>query len=154
MYNKIVDQEKFTITDDATDFLLKYCKRSFRDLLNQLEKIYLLQCKIDKEICMKLCSELNSQIFEDYFNLIRNNLLHPAIQLIYQIYDTGYSVVDIYDYLFSFVKSTNVLREDEKYLLIPLFCSYITIFHRVHEDPIELAIFTNNVYIVLQNKLI
>ena len=150
MYNKIVDQEKFVITDDATHFLLKYCKRSFRDLLNQLEKIYILQCPINKEICMKLCSELNSQIFEEYFHLIRNNLLHSAIQLIYKIYDTGYSVVDIYDYLFSFVKSTNILMENEKYLLIPLFCSYITIFHRVHEDPIELAIFTNRVYIVLQ----
>ena len=39
----------------------------------------------------------------------------------YQIYDTGYSVVDIYDYLFSFVKSTDILMENEKYLLISLF---------------------------------
>ena len=151
MYNKIVQQEKFFITKEAGDFLLNYCKRSFRDLLNQLEKIYVLQREIDKDTCMKLCSEINDQIFIEYITLIRNKCLHKAILLIYQIYDTGYSVVDIYDYLFSFIKSTNILVEKEKYLLVSLFCTYITIFYRIHEDPIELAIFTNRIYMILNN---
>ena len=30
-----MQQEKFFITKEAGDFLLNYCKRSFRDLLNQ-----------------------------------------------------------------------------------------------------------------------
>ena len=34
-HEKIVQQEKFFITKEAGDFLLNYCKRSFRDLLNQ-----------------------------------------------------------------------------------------------------------------------
>ena len=101
---------------------------------------------------MRLCSELNTQIFNEYFQRIRDNSLHGAIQLIYQIYDTGYSVVDIYDYLFSFVKVTDILQENEKYLLISLFCTYITIFYRIHEDPIELAIFTNRIYLILHNS--
>ena len=151
MYNKIIQQEQFNITEEAKHFLLNYCKRSFRDLLNQLEKIYILRREIDKDTCMRLCSELNSQIFNNYFQLIRNKSLHEAIQLIYQIYDTGYSVVDIYDYLFSFVKSTDILMENEKYRLISLFCTYITIFYRIHEDPIELAIFTNRIYMILHN---
>ena len=34
--------------------------------------------------------------------------------------------------------------EMQKYKIIALLCKYITIFHNVHEDEIELALFTNN----------
>jgi hypothetical protein len=33
---------------------------------------------------------------------------------------------------------------NEKYTIIPIICKYITTFHNVHEDEIELALFTNN----------
>jgi len=68
---------------------------------------------------------------------------------LYGIYDYGYSVIDILDYFFIFVKSTTLLNEDEKYNIIPLLCKYITIFHNVHEDVIELALFTNSINKVL-----
>ena len=47
MYNKIIQQEQFIITEEAKHFLLNYRKRSFCDLLNQLEKIYILRREID-----------------------------------------------------------------------------------------------------------
>jgi len=31
-----------------------------------------------------------------------------------------------------------------KYRIIPFLCKYITVFHNIHEDGIELAVFTNN----------
>ena len=37
MYNKIIQQEQFIITEEAKHFLLNYCKRSFHDLLNLLD---------------------------------------------------------------------------------------------------------------------
>jgi hypothetical protein len=52
--------------------------------------------------------------------------------------------MDILDSLFLFIKTTNLLVEDEKYKIIPLICKYITVFHNIHEDEIELALFTNN----------
>jgi hypothetical protein len=60
------------------------------------------------------------------------------------VYDKGYSVMDILDNYFLFVKITPMLNEDEKYKIIPFICKYITIFHNIHEDEIELALFTNN----------
>jgi DNA polymerase III delta prime subunit len=149
MYDTIVFQEKIIISEEAKTFLLKYCKNSLRSLLNQMEKMYILDCNIDLDICMKLCSEVNFQHFELYLRHLRNGELHKAIKVIYGICNLGYSVVDIYDYLFTFVKTTDLLTETEKYTLIPLFCNYITIFHSVHEDPIELALFTNRIYDVV-----
>jgi hypothetical protein len=69
--------------------------------------------------------------------------------ILYNIHDYGYSVIDILDYFFTFVKLTNKLNEEEKYKTIPFLCKYITIFHNIHEDCIELALFTNNLSLVI-----
>jgi hypothetical protein len=52
--------------------------------------------------------------------------------------------MDILDNYFLFVKNTDMLIEDEKYTIIPYICKYISVFHNIHEDEIELALFTNN----------
>jgi hypothetical protein len=70
--------------------------------------------------------------------------LHSAIKIIYEIFDKGYSVMDILDNYFTFIKITTILSEDQKYEIIPIICKYITIFHNIHEDEIELSLFTNN----------
>jgi hypothetical protein len=75
---------------------------------------------------------------------LREKKLNEAIKLIYEIYDRGYSVMDILDSYFIFLKSTSKISEEQKYQIIPLICKYITIFHNIHEDEIELALFTNN----------
>jgi hypothetical protein len=58
--------------------------------------------------------------------------------------------MDIIDNYFLFIKSTNLLSEEEKYKIIPYICKYITIFHNIHEDEIELALFTNNLIVCLR----
>ena len=59
--------------------------------------------------------------------------------------------MDILDNYFLFVKITDIITEDEKYNIIPYLCKYITIFNNIHEDEIELSLFTNNL-IELFNK--
>ena len=61
------------------------------------------------------------------------------------MYDKGYSVMDILDNFFLFVKITNKLTETQKYAIVPIICKYIAIFNNIHEDEIELSLFTNNV---------
>ena len=152
LYDIIVSQEKLDVTEEAKLFLIRYCKKSYRSLLNQMEKIFILGRRIDISLCKMICSEVNYNHFELYINYLHNKELHGAIQVLYNISSLGYSVVDIYDYLFTFIKDTNLLNEKQKYSLVPLFCDYITIFHSVHEDPIELALFTNRVLLALHNK--
>lgn len=149
LYDIIVSQEKLDVTEEAKLFLIKYCKKSYRSLLNQMEKIFILGRRIDISLCKMICSEVNYNHFELYINYLHNKELHCAIQVLYNISSLGYSVVDIYDYLFTFIKETNLLTEKQKYSLVPLFCDYITIFHSVHEDPIELALFTNRVLLAI-----
>jgi hypothetical protein len=57
--------------------------------------------------------------------------------------------MDILDNYFLFIKNTTILNEDQKYNIIPFICKYISIFHNIHEDEIELALFTNNLMKIL-----
>jgi hypothetical protein len=50
---------------------------------------------------------------------------------------------------FGFIKMTQLVTEEEKYRIITYFCQYITVFYTVHENVIELAFFTNDMYKLL-----
>ena len=60
--------------------------------------------------------------------------------------------MDILDNYFLFIKTTSELDENEKYSIIPIICKYITIFHDIHEDEIELALFTNNIISIFSDN--
>ena len=128
----------------AEDFILDISNSAAKILLNYMEKFKLLNQKITYELAVQLCTNISFLTFEEYNTLLKNNKLDEAIKLIYQIYDKGYSVMDILDSYFLFIKNTKNITEDQKYDLIPFICKYITIFHNIHEDEIELALFTNN----------
>ena len=112
--------------------------------MNYMEKIKLLNKEINIDLANQICTNISFQTFEKYTLLVKEKKLVDAIKIFYDIYDKGYSVMDILDSYFLFVKNTDKLNEDEKYNIIPIICKYITIFHNIHEDEIELALFTNN----------
>ena len=62
--------------------------------------------------------------------------------------------MDILDNYFLFVKITNLLTDKQKYDIIPVICKYITIFYNIHEDEIELALFSNNLYTILSESIV
>ena len=141
---KIKNSENIEMDSKAEDFILDISNSAAKILLNYMEKFKLLNQKITYELAVQLCTNISFLTFEEYNNLLKNNKLDEAIKLIYQIYDKGYSVMDILDSYFLFIKNTKNITEDQKYDLIPFICKYITIFHNIHEDEIELALFTNN----------
>jgi DNA polymerase III delta prime subunit len=141
--------EKIDIDADAEDFIINICNNTVKILINYMEKFKLLNEKITLDLAIKLCSNISFYTLEDYTNLIKQNKLDEALILIYDLYDRGYSVMDILDNYFIFIKQTMCLNEDEKYKIIPYICKYISIFHNVHEDEVELALFTNNLTNIL-----
>jgi replication factor C subunit 2/4 len=141
---KIKASENIEIDAAAEEFILDISNSAAKILLNYMEKFKLLNQKITYELAVQLCTNISFLTFEEYNTLLKNNKLDEAIKLIYQIYDKGYSVMDILDSYFLFIKSTKNITEDQKYNIIPFICKYITIFHNIHEDEIELALFTNN----------
>ena len=142
--DKIKTSEQIDITSDAEEFILDICNNTAKILINYMEKFKLLQMQITLELATNVCTNISFYSFQKYTEHVKNKNLHEAIMLIYSIYDKGYSVMDILDNYFLFIKTTSILNEEEKYMIIPFICKYITIFHNIHEDEIELALFTNN----------
>lgn len=141
---KIQENEEIVLETDAEEFLLNIANYNSKILINYMEKFKLLDIPlISLEITKQLCSSVNFVIFEKYIEFIKEKELNLAVKLIYSIYEKGYTVMDILDCFFLFVKTTEFLKEEEKYKWIPLICKYITIFHTIHEEEIELALFTN-----------
>jgi len=142
----IIKEENMTMDDACKEYLMSNCSTSVRIMVNYLEKLYILNKPITLTICKAVCSNISSHHFEDYIDALRENNLNKGISILYSLFKSGYSVIDILDYFFFFVKSTTILDEKVKYQIIPYLCKYITIFHNVHEDKIELALFTNSLF--------
>ena len=140
---KIKRKEGIKITKKAQEFILNVCNNSIRLLVNYMEKFNLLDEKITLEKAKNICTNISYYDFEKFTNEWYNNKnLLVAFKIINTIFDKGYSVMDILDSYFQFVKITDILNEEAKYKSITIICSYISLFHTLHEDEIELVFFT------------
>lgn len=147
--DNIQQTENIDIDEDAKEFIVNISNNTIKVVINYMEKFKLLGQRITLNLAIQLCSTISFIIFEDYTNLILSKQLLQAINLLYDIYEKGYSVMDILDNYFIFVKTTPILSEEYKYKFIPCICKYITIFHNIHEDEIELSLFTNDLIKIL-----
>ena len=144
LIRKICSLEKIEITLEVERFIIDISNKSVRLVINYLEKFKLMDQEITLDLAEAVCSNISFKEFMEYTNYCKTDKdLISATTLIYKIYDRGYSVMDILDNYFLFIKTTPMLSEDEKYKIIPFICKYITIFNNIHEDEIELGLFTN-----------
>lgn len=144
VFNKIKINENIQIDKPAKDFIIKLCNNNIKQLITYMEKFKLYNKQIDIKVVNNLCCNINFCELEKFTQSLINGDLIQSLDIIYNIYDTGYSVMDILDTYFIFIKNTSILDETIKYQMIPIICKYITFFYSVHEDEIELSFFTNN----------
>ena len=144
LFNKIKKKEKIKITEKAEEFLFYICCNSISQMLNNMEKFKLYNKEINILNVKSICTNISFFSFEKYTNACLNKDYESSIKIIFNIYNKGYSVLDILDNYFSFIKITELVVENKKYNIIKLICKYIEIFYTIHENEIELAFFTNN----------
>ena len=153
LMDNIIQKEGLLLTADAKKYILSFSNYSIREVITHLEKINILSVgEVDLNRCKSIISNISHKQFEEYISMLRSKNLNDSIQILYKIYDYGYSVIDILDLFYVFVKSTNNLSEDEKYRVLPCLCKYITYFHSMHEDIIEIVLFTNDLHHILSNE--
>lgn len=149
--DKIKQAETIEIDEDAQKFIINVSNNTIKTIINYMEKFKLLNQKITYDLAIQLCSNISFLIFEEYTNFLLQKDLKQSIQIINELYDKGYSVMDILDNYFIFIKSDAILDEEHKFKIIQCICKYIFIFHNIHENELELALFTNNLIEALSN---
>ena len=102
----------------------------------------MLNIKITEKIAKQICTNISFYSFEKYTqNWYINKDLNTAINNIYAIFLKGYSVMDILDSYFIFIKLTNIIPEKLKYKVIKIILEYIALFNTLHEAEIELSFY-------------
>jgi replication factor C subunit 2/4 len=144
--HKIRIREQIEIYEDAERFVMGVCNGSVRILINYMEKFKIIGLPISLDLANQLCTNISFNMFEKYTAdcLCASTPIAQCIAHLYAIHDQGYSVMDILDNYFIFIKHTQLINETIQYQTIAIICKYITVFHNIHEDEIELALFTNN----------
>jgi replication factor C subunit 2/4 len=144
--NKIRMRENLDIHADAEQFIMRVCNGSVRILINYMEKFKIIGLPISLELANQLCTNISFSAFESYTRdcLCKTASVSQCVSHLYALHDHGYSVMDILDSYFIFIKNTDLVDETIQYKTIAIICKYVSIFHNVHEDEIELALFTNN----------
>lgn len=150
----IVKEENIYIDDESIEYILGVSDNNIRNVINNIEKIYICgsspKIPIDIVSCKQICSNISYNKLDVFLTHIKESDLEKAIDVLYSIHDDGYSVIDILDYFFNFLKITNNLDEKNKYLIIPIICKYITIFNTIHENKIELALFARDIILLMK----
>jgi DNA polymerase III delta prime subunit len=142
-------KENIIIEEEAQEFILNICNNTCKVLINYMEKFKLLNKPITIEIANQICTNISFLLFTKYTESVKNKNMIDSIEILLSIHDRGYSVMDILDNYFLFVKTTSLLEEEQKYKITSIICKYINIFYNIHEDEIELSLFTNNVISII-----
>lgn len=148
---KIIKNESIDIDEDARKYLITISNNSIRLITNFLEKIKLLEEHITLDMIYDICCNINYKYFDDYIILCKSNNIIEAGKILYNLSDKGFSVMDILDALNNYIKRTDLIDESIKYPILPLICKYITIFHEIHEDDIELILLTHNIVTIFNS---
>ena len=144
IFTHICKKENINISNEGKKFILHNCGNSIQNMITYIEKIKLLDIEnIDLDFTIAICTNMNYNNFKTYIDSCMNNELYKAIKNIYFIYDSGYSVIDILDNLFVFIKNSDSLTDTDKYKTIKIICKYITNYYNYHENEMELVLFTN-----------
>lgn len=145
----IVKNENLKINDNTKQYLLDYSNYNIKILINYLEKIK-LYCHglnennndVDDNIDA-ICSLLCHKSLEQFTLYLKNNQLAMAMEYILkEMKEIGYSLLDVLDNYFEFIKITNIIDDEIKYEITQIIQKYTNIFYNVHDNEIELLLFT------------
>jgi DNA polymerase III delta prime subunit len=144
---KIIQSENINIEEISIKYLVNISNNSIRLLLSFLSKIILLNNNISFDDIKKICTQISYSFFDEYTNLWFNekNFI-KASEKIMQLTELGYSVMDVLETYFFYIKSISNIEDKYKFIIFPILCKYINIFHSVHEETFELTVFTYELY--------
>ena len=142
----IIEKEGISMDAAALDMLIRFSGRSFRLLINYLEKFVLLGVHVTVKVLKTACTNIHDGMFKDYLDLALERRDFPsACKAVSAIYAEGYSVMDILDGLFAYLKNDESITELVKHEIITSVCRYTTAYTILHEHEIELMFLTASI---------
>jgi DNA polymerase III delta prime subunit len=144
----INSMEGFNISNEVLDQMIVTSEFSLRTCYHFMEKIYYSHydshtnsyLHIDSTELNELSTTISSDEFLKFTNSCKEQDFLLMRQHIITILDKGFSMIDILEDYFLFVKQTKYIEEKDKYELFKIISNFIMIFHTLHEESIEFYI--------------
>jgi DNA polymerase III delta prime subunit len=148
---RICGKEHIKLSKDNIDLIITLSENNLLSVFHILQKCALLQetVSLDEEIIKISCTIINIEKIKGYFNIVKSKKINEGYNYLLDIVENGYSVIDILNELYFFVKITNILNEEEKYKCFKIISAYIVNFITVHEEELELLILTHDLTKIL-----
>jgi DNA polymerase III delta prime subunit len=148
----VCEKESVNISPVGIDYILKINENNILALLNNLHKCKLLQTYdsiIDLDTLRKCCTLINDTDFNMYIDLCKNKKIMESYELLLTFINNGYSVMDILNEFYHYVKISENIDEEHKYKLFKIISDFIINFITIHEEELELLIFSYDISNVL-----
>ena len=150
-YNKLIDNimvnENIYINKED---LLKYQNLTPYIIFNLFNKFKLLKMsKIDN--ILEHIHIIDNKVFDQYTQYIIEDKVKLATDVLFNLYDKGMSLLDIYCFLYEYYKT---LTESYKYKFIEQICKYIKYIYDGYDNKIMLLFYSNDIINIYKQYIV
>ena len=148
LVQQIMEGENITIKN--VDDLLNYSNLTIYSIYNLFNKFKLLELTHVEDI-LQYITLIDNTILDKYFDFVSKDNLKKATEQLFSLYDTGYSLLDIYHFLYDYLRNKKELR-GISYLYIKKICYYIQYIYNGYDNKLMILFFTNELLGIYKNK--
>jgi len=148
LVTQIMEGENITIKN--VDEILNYSNLTIYSIYNLFNKFKLLELTHVEDI-LPYITLIDNTILDKYFDFVSKDNLKKATDQLFSLYDTGYSLLDIYHFLYDYLRNKKELR-GVSYLYIKKICYYIQYIYNGYDNKIMILFFTNELLGIYKNK--
>lgn len=149
--HNIIQAEKLLISEDIIDLIINISDNNLQSVFHILLKCALLQMTtpVTLDLVKQSCTMINIEMLNKYISLIRDKDVQGGYIHLLKMVENGHSVIDILNEIYIYIKTTSRLNEEEKYKSFKIVSEYIITFITVHEEELELLLFTKDMTKIL-----
>lgn len=140
------NQENITIED--IDEVLIQTQSNVDYMINLLNYAKLLNKHHIEKGCNYITLIKDDEL-HNYFKLVKQQNIKEAFHILFHYYDKGFSILDIYYFMYEFCKTK--LEKPVNFKIIELLCEYIHNIYEGYDHKIWLALLTNDINIIYHN---
>jgi DNA polymerase III delta prime subunit len=139
----LLDQiSEISLEEDVKEFIIE-TSQNIKCMLYNLQKCFFAGKTQLSDIKSLICT-IHPLEFDEFTNALKNHLRQDATERILKLYNEGFSVIDILDAYYVYVKQCRNISEEDKYKIITVIAKFTALFYSIHEDSIELSLFVND----------
>lgn len=142
LMNIVIENENIQLSEETKKYIINISDFSINRMYNYLEKIKLLQENKSHEEYLKILTNISYYTFDNIVVLCKQKKKIEVYSEFNNIFEKGYSILDIFDFFFKFIKNLKNIDETIRYKIIKLLCEYISISDSINELDTELLLFS------------